>query len=142
MEKQSEEREFRFLTCVMSQSPTLMHYTVMEQFTKTQIKELKVLVGFVNFYCRQKHSNTIKEKVELAWQPGRTANLCRECAALVKYAVIKRRNCPLDPKPSCKNCRIHCYGKEYRARIKEIMAFSGRRMIMRGRIDYLWHYLF
>jgi hypothetical protein len=54
----------------------------------------------------------------------------------------KRRRCPLDPKPSCKNCHIHCYSKEYRAQIREIMAFSGRRLILRGRLDYLWHYLF
>ena len=25
--------------------------------------------------------------------------------------------CPLDPKPTCKNCKIHCYAPENRAKI-------------------------
>jgi hypothetical protein len=54
----------------------------------------------------------------------------------------KRALCPLDPKPACKDCHIHCYTKEYRQQIRTIMAYSGKRMILRGRLDYLWHYYF
>jgi hypothetical protein len=68
--------------------------------------------------------------------------LCADCRALVEYALLKRRRCPLDPKPSCKHCHIHCYSKEHREQMKHIMAFSGRKMILRGRLDYLWHYFF
>jgi hypothetical protein len=114
----------------------------MEQFTSAQKKDLKVLLNFVRVFCRAKHNSG--ERIEIP--AGEIASgkilLCPDCAVLVTYALEKRRKCPLDPKPSCKNCHIHCYSKEYRARIREIMAFSGRRMIMRGRLDYLWHYLF
>ncbi len=114
----------------------------MEQFTSAQKKDLKVLINFVRVFCRAKHCDQPRVAVAAAEVVRGDTQLCVECAGLVAYALEKRRKCPLDPKPSCKNCHIHCYSKEYRARIREIMAFSGRRMIMRGRFDYLWHYFF
>ncbi len=114
----------------------------MEQFTNAQKNDLKVLINFVRVFCRAKHDERPGTEVGTEGIVGRNVLLCPECAALVAYALAKLRKCPLDPKPSCKNCHIHCYSKEYRARIREIMAFSGRRMIMRGRLDYLWHYFF
>jgi hypothetical protein len=114
----------------------------MEQFSKAHIKELRVLIRFVSIYCLARHEKGHRVKVHMKGIYGGELSLCGECAALVEHAVARRLKCPLNPKPSCKNCRIHCYGKEYRARIREVMAFSGRRMILRGRIDYLWHYLF
>lgn len=120
----------------------------MEQFTDKQKKDLKVLITFVSFYCKARHGIKRAEQnppalpAELHTVLKRNIHLCGECADLVAYAVEKRRRCPLDPKPSCKKCPVHCYSKEYRARIREVMAFSGRRLIMRGRIDLLWHYLF
>ncbi len=116
--------------------------TVMEQFTCAQKKDLKVLVSFVRFFCRAKHSDRPRVAVAAPGVLSGDTQLCAECAGLVTYALEKRRKCPLDPKPSCKNCHIHCYSKEHRALIREIMAYSGRRMIMRGRLDYLWHYFF
>ena len=116
----------------------------MEQFTSAQKKDLKVIISFVRVYCTVQHDNQAEATVPpgLAGMFNKGLLLCPDCWALVEYALEKRFKCPLDPKPSCKHCRIHCYSKEYRARIREIMAFSGRRMIMRGRLDYLWHYLF
>jgi hypothetical protein len=112
----------------------------MDKLTSGQKKDLKVIISFVRVYCRAKHD--AQAGVAIEDLDGKETRLCRDCAALVAYALEKRRKCPLDPKPSCKHCHIHCYSKDYRAKIKEIMAFSGRRMIMRGRLDYLWHYFF
>lgn len=116
----------------------------MEQFTSEQKKDLKVVINFVRVYCTVQHGNQaeVTLPVDLADLFRKGLMLCPDCRSLLDYALEKRRKCPLDPKPSCKQCHIHCYSKEYRARIREIMAFSGRRMIMRGRLDYLWHYLF
>src|SRR5690242_6657345 len=113
----------------------------MEQFTDAQKKDLKVLIGFVETYCRAKHGERgeFPLQPELAGMFRRGIALCPDCGGLLAHALEKRRRCPLDPKPSCKRCRIHCYGREYRAKVREIMAFSGRRMILRGRLDYLWH---
>jgi hypothetical protein len=116
----------------------------MEQFTGAQKKDLKVLVSFIRLFCGVKHGDqsVIHLPADIAGMFRTEISLCPECRALLDYALEKRRRCPLDPKPSCRKCHIHCYSREYRARIREIMAFSGRRMILRGRLDYLWHYLF
>lgn len=114
----------------------------MEQFTGTQKKELKLLINFVRVYCGAKHDTRFEANEGVREISGRKTFLCRECAELLEYAMEKCRKCPLEPKPSCKKCHIHCYAKDHRARIREIMAFSGRRMILRGRVDYIRHFLF
>ena len=116
----------------------------MDQFTSAQQKDLRVLVTFTATYCQAKHGERTPFPLpqELAGAFPRGVELCPDCRGFLAYALERRRRCPLDPKPSCKHCRIHCYSKEYRVRVREIMAFSGRRMILRGRLDYLWHYFF
>jgi hypothetical protein len=113
----------------------------MGKCTNAEKQELGVLVNFVRIYCETKHGAGVEKKDAREMSAGKTL-LCRECAELLEYAMEKLRRCPLSPKPSCKKCHIHCYGREQRARIRGIMAFSGRRMILRGRLDYLRHYLF
>lgn len=118
----------------------------MSELTPQQCKDMKVLITFVSIYCREKHgarepgSGELPPELETAC-PG-DLYLCRDCATLVAHAIEKRRKCPLDPKPSCKKCHIHCYSRQYREKIREIMAFSGRYLILRGRLQYLWHYFF
>jgi hypothetical protein len=114
----------------------------MEQFTCAQIKDLKLLLNFVRIYCGAKHGNQIGTNIQVESITVKETLLCDECAEVARHALAKRRNCPLTPKPSCKKCPVHCYGRYYRAKIREIMAFSGRRMILRGRVDYLRHYFF
>jgi len=41
----------------------------------------------------------------------------------------------------CKHCPEHCYAPRYRAQIREVMRYSGPRLVLRGRLDYLWHLL-
>jgi hypothetical protein len=94
-----------------------------------QEKDIKVLATFIDVYCRGKHGS-------------RKGELCAECEELLRYAETKRRKCPLDPKPTCKHCPIHCYGKVQRAKIREVMGYSVRRLMLRGRLDLLWHYFF
>jgi len=100
-----------------------------KQTPQKQEKDLRVLEAFIGEYCRGKHQS-------------RKGELCSECAALLGYAEMKRKKCPLDPKPDCKHCPIHCYGKVQRAAIREVMGYSGRRLLLRGRFDLLWHYFF
>jgi hypothetical protein len=116
----------------------------MERFSSAQKKDIKVLVNFVQVFCTNRHRDQAgcELPADLADLFKRGLDLCPDCRALVEYALAKRSACPLDPKPSCKKCHIHCYSPAYRARIREIMAFSGRRMVLRGRLDYFWHYFF
>ena len=96
---------------------------------QNQEKDIKVLATFIGVYCREKHRSA-------------KGVLCAECDELLRYARMKREKCPLDPKPACKHCKIHCYGKSQRAKIREVMSYSGRRLLLRGRLDLLWHYFF
>jgi hypothetical protein len=112
----------------MQSLPLSANIAAMEKIVK-QEKDIKVLAAFVGTYCRGRHKS-------------RKGELCADCSALLNYARMKRQNCPLDPKPECKHCPIHCYGKNQRAAIREVMGYSGRRLLLRGRLDLLWHYFF
>jgi len=96
-------------------------------------KDIRVLEKFIQVYCETKHKT--REKVD-------DRGLCAECRDTLNYAIHRREICPLDPKPTCKNCEIHCYEPGHRQRIKDIMRHSGMHMIMRGRLDWLIHYFF
>lgn len=71
-----------------------------------------------------------------------TFQLCQDCQDFVNYAIRQRLRCPLIPKPSCKKCYVHCYQPMQRKKAKEIMRFSGKSLIKRGRFDLLLHWTF
>ena len=98
-------------------------------------EDIKVLREFIKIYCETKHRDRAK-----TIQDG--INLCDECHDTLQYSAMRREYCPQDPKPTCKNCDIHCYKPEYRQRIKDIMRHSGMVMIKRGRLDLIFHYFF
>ena len=57
--------------------------------------------------------------------------LCPECAALDEYAQSRSDRCPfMATKTFCANCRVHCYKPEMRAKIREVMCYSGPRMML------------
>jgi hypothetical protein len=114
----------------------------METITRQQKKDIKLLGTFVDVYCAAKHRGADSSPVNLPYDLG-TRMLCPECALFFAYALTKRLLCPLElEKPTCKHCRIHCYDEQHRKKVREIMSYVGRRMVMRGRLDYLWHYFF
>ncbi|CAH2030361.1 nitrous oxide-stimulated promoter family protein [Trichlorobacter ammonificans] len=113
----------------------------MNGLTRHQYKDIKIIARFTQVWCAG-HQHSSRQPYPL---PGglHPVELCEECSRFVAYAIARRLHCPLEAeKPSCKNCRIHCYAPAQRELVKRIMAWSGRRMILRGRLDYLWHYLF
>jgi hypothetical protein len=114
----------------------------MDTISRQQKKDIRLLAKFVEVFCHAKHGADEQTPVALPAELGER-HLCTECAGFLEYAIYKRLKCPLEAeKPTCKNCRIHCYDTERRAKVREIMAFAGRRLMMRGRLDYLWHYFF
>ena len=109
--------------------------------------DLKTLALFVELYCRHKHADEAKEAINLRTHDveriaGRKIVLCAECRRLLTHAFVKRSHCPMNPKPACKHCPSHCYHPNYRAAMREVMRYSGRKMLMGGRLDYLFHLLF
>lgn len=69
----------------------------------------------IRIYCRLKHICKV---------------LCDECLYLDNYTENKLSKCPIqEEKPTCNNCRLHCYQISEKEKIKEIMQFSGLKMI-------------
>jgi len=110
-------------------------------------KDLRVLVRFISLYCDHRHDAAAKEAFALPGFDGqalgkRPVVLCHPCRKLLAHALVKRSRCPLDPKPACKHCPVHCYHPTYRQNIREVMRYSGRRLVLSGRLDLLYHLLF
>ena len=78
-------------------------------------KEKEIVSLMIAIYCRKKH---------------RYKTLCPECAALDAYAKQRSDKCPfMETKTFCSNCKVHCYKKDMRDKIREVMRFSGPQMI-------------
>ena len=88
-------------------------------------RESETLTRFIEVYCREKHAGEA---------------LCAERADLLGFARGRLERCPLDPKPKCKDCKVHCYAPAYRAKVREVMRFSGMHFVRRGRLDWLLKY--
>jgi hypothetical protein len=114
----------------------------METLTKLQKKDIKLIEKFVEVYCTGNHGAFEWNLFSLPEELGEH-RFCPECSVFMEYAITRRIKCPLEAeKPSCKHCRTHCYNKANLAKVKEIMAYSGKKLMLRGRLDYIWHYFF
>lgn len=79
-------------------------------------REKRTVALMIRIYCRKKH--------------GMKSGLCTECAALNDYAALRSDKCPfMETKTFCSNCKVHCYQPKMREQIREVMRFSGPRMI-------------
>ena len=87
----------------------------------------RVIRKFIAVYCRENHGRPSGE-------------LFPECDDLLQYALQRLARCPMDPKPKCKACPVHCYRPDYRKRIQQVMRLSGMYLIKRGRLDWLVRY--
>jgi len=81
-------------------------------------RELKTIRAMLRIACRDRH--------------GTAEGLCAECSALADYAAKRLALCPYGTdKPTCVNCRIHCYGPRQREQVRETMRYAGPRMLLR-----------
>ena len=112
-----------------------------EIMTEKKFKDLMILAKFVEVYCKGKH----KSKGKNHWRDKEAQiqiELCQECIYIMDYSAERLRYCPKNPKPACKKCDIHCYAVNQRQKIREIMRYSGKDLMKRGRLDYFFHYFF
>ncbi|MBQ8815191.1 MAG: nitrous oxide-stimulated promoter family protein [Lachnospiraceae bacterium] len=79
-------------------------------------REKETVSQMIALYCRKKH--------------GTKKQLCPDCLALEVYARNRSDRCPfMETKTFCSNCKVHCYKPEMREKIREVMRFSGPRML-------------
>jgi hypothetical protein len=106
-------------------------------------KDIRVLAEFIRIYCDNKHNSRdgrSKQLIHFKNNMRDDLKLCPECKDLLEYSMRMRELCPLNPKPMCRKCKIHCYSDEYRSRIRKVMRFSGIYLIKHGRLDLIFHY--
>lgn len=74
---------------------------------------------------------TVKAMIEIYCKANHGGKaVCEDCKNLIDYALLRTDKCKYkEMKPACQKCVTHCYKPEYRERIKEVMRFSGPRMI-------------
>lgn len=109
-------------------------------------RDLKTLALFIRVFCDGCHRAREHQPVTLKTHDvtaihGAELELCAECRKLLAHSFVMRSRCPLDPKPACKKCPQHCYAPRYREQIREVMRYSGTRLVLTGRLDYLYHLL-
>lgn len=81
-------------------------------------RELSTIRAMVGIHCRDRHATR--------------AGLCAECQALMDYATRRVDRCVFgDEKPTCTNCKVHCYNAKMRERIRTVMRYAGPRMLWR-----------
>ncbi len=82
--------------------------------------EIETVQKMIMIYCHEMHGT---EKNQL----------CAQCSDLFYYAKQRIDKCYYgDQKPVCSKCKVHCYKPEMRNKIKEIMRYSGPRMLLKS----------
>lgn len=90
-------------------------------------REKRMVSEMIALFCRKRHGS-------------RAGELCAECAELDAYARSRSDRCPfMETKTFCSNCRVHCYRPEMREKIREVMRFSGPRMIFHHPVAAIRH---
>jgi len=91
-------------------------------------RERRTVRYMVEIYCRDQHH-------------GR-GGLCEQCDGLFTYAMARLDHCVFkDDKPTCKKCPVHCYKKDMRAEMRQVMIYSGPRMLLSHPVLAIRHLL-
>ncbi|MGL4714032.1 MAG: nitrous oxide-stimulated promoter family protein [Shewanella sp.] len=92
--------------------------------------EHQTISAMVKIYCKAKH------------QGQHTIGLCADCIELLDYAATRLDRCPYGQrKPTCNKCPVHCYKPMQKQIVKEIMSFSGPRMLLPHPVRAIKHLL-
>ena len=89
-------------------------------------RELTTIRAMARIYCRGVH--------------GTATELCASRRALMDYATRRLDRCVFgDDKPTCANCKVHCYNAENREAVRTMMRYAGPRMMWRHPILAIAH---
>jgi hypothetical protein len=84
-------------------------------------REWRTMQAMVQIYCRGHAHDDTTDGVP-----------CPGCAGFLRYAARRLEKCPYGPaKPTCAKCPIHCYKPQPREFAREVMRYSGPRMMLR-----------
>lgn len=88
----------------------------MDSLNRKREDEKEIVDLMIKIYCNKNHHSK---------------NLCEECKGLSDYTHIRITRCPyMEEKTFCSSCKTHCYDKYHKEKIKEVMRYSGPRMLI------------
>ena len=91
--------------------------------------EYRTIAAMVQIYCKAHHHTTSVEQ-------------CEDCQTFLDYAHTRLDRCPYGQyKPTCNKCPVHCYKPHMKAKAREIMIFSGPRMLLPHPVMAIRHLL-
>jgi len=91
-------------------------------------KDKKTLEFMISLYCEKKHKLGLEN--------------CPSCKDLYDYSIKRLENCRYgEEKTSCKKCKTHCYIPDKREKIREVMRFSGPRIMLYRPHQYIRYIL-
>ena len=105
--------------------------TARTEYTEAKRKKEQLVVEeMIRLYCRKHHEG----------YGGKNGRLCPACQQLSDYARLRSEKCPfMEQKTFCSCCQVHCYQPEMREKIRQVMRFSGPRMLLYHPALALWH---
>ena len=96
----------------------------MTKIQKKREREKDLVFLMIKIFCKSNHKN----------------NICAKCMELYDYSKNRIDKCGfMETKTFCSVCPSHCYKNDMRKRIREVMIFSGKRMIFYHPILTLKH---
>ena len=98
--------------------------------TDLQKIEKNTLALMMRVYCDGHH------------HPKDNTEICTSCNELLQYSYSRIEACHWGiAKPVCKDCPTHCFNPKYRALIKQVMRYSGPRMLIFHPLHLIRHYM-
>lgn len=89
-------------------------------------REKQTVALLIQLHCQDKHHPL--------------GDLCEDCQSLLIYAQQRLDHCKFgENKTVCGDCPVHCYKKELREKIIDIMRYSGPRILFRHPIVAIQH---
>ncbi len=85
---------------------------------KRMIREKKTISYMIDIYCKGHHNIGKGE-------------LCLNCKEYKEYAFLRLDKCPFqDKKSTCGKCVIQCYKPDMKQHTREVMSYSGPRLLL------------
>ena len=98
-----------------------------DKIVEKREKEKRMIKEMISLYCCKKHHSR---------------HLCTECNELLNYANMRINKCPfMETKTFCSKCKVQCYKPDMQKKIKEVMRFSGPRMLFYHPVLALRHFI-
>lgn len=104
---------------------------------RRRARESRTVSQMIGLYCAGHHDKDTATELSFAGEP-----ICAECKELDEYCVKRTQRCrSMATKTSCDKCGNHCYAAAQQEKIREVMRYSGPRMLTKHPIAAIRHLL-